>query len=230
MQHSQGIAAGCGSRRLMNFARKRIYSAVWHASMTRVVPAAALALGGLATHGLVYAVFRGHGQMHLANALQLLNNGFVPVTAFFLAPHDAAAVLALTGVAWLAISGSALVALLFREKRDAVAARSVGDHLRMLLRFGIPRIPGEFALVGLFALPALIALRANGVVAAGHFSAGLSVYLWFPCVSAPIVSSSCRGQARKLRPGSCRAATARRENSDRRRDSPSSSLSPSASC
>ncbi len=157
-----------------------------NASMTRVVPAAALALGGLAAHGLVYAVFRGHGQMHLANALQLLNNGLIPVAAFFLAAHDAAAVLALTGVAWLATSGGALVALLFREQRAATAARSLRDHLRMLLRFGIPRIPGEFALVGLFALPALIALRANGVVAAGQFSAGLSVLSLVSSVFAPI--------------------------------------------
>lgn len=157
-----------------------------NASMTRLVPAAALALGGIATHGLVYAVFRGHGQMHLANALQLLNNGLIPVAAFFLAPRDAAAVLVFTGLAWLATSGAALVILLFREKKRATATRSVSDHLRILLRFGIPRIPGEFALVGLFALPALIALRSNGIVVAGQFSAGLSVLSLVSSVFAPI--------------------------------------------
>jgi O-antigen/teichoic acid export membrane protein len=157
-----------------------------NASMTRVIPAAALALGGIAIHGLVYAVFRGHGQMHLANALQLLNNGLIPVAAFFLVRGDAAAVLAFTGFAWLATSGLALIALLFREKKQAAAQRTLNDHLRLLLRFGIPRIPGEFALVGLFALPALIALRANGIVAAGQFSAGLSVLSLVSSVFAPV--------------------------------------------
>jgi O-antigen/teichoic acid export membrane protein len=156
------------------------------ASMTRVIPAAALALGGIAIHGLVYAVFRGHGQMHLANALQLLNNGLIPVAAFFLVQRDAAAVLAFTGFAWLATSGLALIALLFRERKQAAAQRTPRDHLRLLLRFGIPRIPGEFALVGLFALPALIALRANGIVAAGQFSAGLSVLSLVSSVFAPV--------------------------------------------
>jgi O-antigen/teichoic acid export membrane protein len=157
-----------------------------NASMTRVIPAAALALGGIAIHGLVYAEFRGHGQMHLANALQLLNNGLIPVAAFFLVQRDAAAVLAFTGFAWLATSGLALIALLFRERKQAAAQRTPGDHLRLLLRFGIPRIPGEFALVGLFALPALIALRANGIVAAGQFSAGLSVLSLVSSVFAPV--------------------------------------------
>jgi O-antigen/teichoic acid export membrane protein len=157
-----------------------------NASMTRLVPAATLALGGIATHGLVYAVFRGHGQMNLANALQLLNNGIIPVAAFLLAPHDAAAVLAVTGTAWIATSGITLAFLLFREKKHIAAARSVRDHLRLLLRFGIPRVPGEFALVGLFALPALIALREHGVVAAGQFSAGLSLLSVVSSVFAPI--------------------------------------------
>jgi O-antigen/teichoic acid export membrane protein len=66
------------------------------------------------------------------------------------------------------------------------AVRSSRDHLRLLLRFGIPRVPGEFALVGLFALPALIALRANGVVAAGQFSAGLSLLSLVSSVFAPV--------------------------------------------
>jgi O-antigen/teichoic acid export membrane protein len=155
-------------------------------SMTRLVPAATLALGGIATHGLVYAVFRGHGEMNVANTLQLLNNGIIPVAAFLLAPHDAAAVLAVTGIAWIATSGITLAFLLFREKKQIAAARSVRDHLRLLLRFGIPRVPGEFALVGLFALPALIALRAHGVVPAGQFSAGLSLLSVVSSVFAPI--------------------------------------------
>jgi O-antigen/teichoic acid export membrane protein len=47
-------------------------------------------------------------------------------------------------------------------------------------------VPGEFALVGLFALPALIALRAHGVVAAGQFSAGLSLLTIVSSVFAPV--------------------------------------------
>jgi O-antigen/teichoic acid export membrane protein len=156
------------------------------ASMTRLVPAATIALGGLTIHSLVYAVFRGRGEMHLANSLQFLNNGIVPVTAFLLAPHDAAAVLTATGSTWMLTSGVALVIVLVRERGGERPQHDVRHHLRLLLRFGLPRVPGEFALIGLFALPALIALRVHGVVVAGQFSAGMSLLSIVSSVFAPV--------------------------------------------
>ncbi len=153
-------------------------------SMARVVPGATIALGGVAIHSMVYAVFRGRGEMQFANALQLFNNGIVPVAAFLLAPHDAATILTTMGATWIVTSGIALVA--GRDRNDAPAQHSIRNHLRLLLRFGLPRVPGEFALVGLFALPALIALRAHGVVAAGQFSAGLSLLTIVSSVFAPV--------------------------------------------
>jgi len=157
-----------------------------NASMIRLVPAATLALGGLAIHILVYAVFRGEGQIKLASILQLLTFGIVPVAAFLLAPQDAGAVLKATGATWIAMNGIPLLILLAREKGHSSTIRSLSDHLRLLLRFGIPRVPGDFALVGLFALPALVALRAHGVVAAGQFSAALSFLTIVSSVFAPV--------------------------------------------
>jgi len=155
-------------------------------SMTRLVPAATIALGGVAMHSMVYAVFRGRGHMGVANAFQLLNNGIIPVAAFLIVPHDAATVLGTTGSAWIVTSGIALVVVLILEERGAAPEYGLWDHLRLLLRFGLPRVPGEFALVGLFGLPALIALRMHGVAAAGQFSAGLSLLTIVSSVFAPV--------------------------------------------
>jgi O-antigen/teichoic acid export membrane protein len=47
-------------------------------------------------------------------------------------------------------------------------------------------VPGEFALVGLFALPALIAVRTQGIVQAGHLSAGLSLLSLVAGVYGPV--------------------------------------------
>jgi O-antigen/teichoic acid export membrane protein len=60
------------------------------------------------------------------------------------------------------------------------------QHLAVLLRFGLPRVPGEFALVGLFAIPSLIAVRAHGIVEAGQFSAALSVLTMAAGAFAPV--------------------------------------------
>lgn len=156
-------------------------------SMSYLVPAATIALAGLTMHTMTYAVFRGRGDMNLANLLQLVNNGIVPVTAFMFVPHYAPTVLTATGVTWMLTSVAALVGVMTRDRTKAeIAERPLGDHLRVLLRFGVPRVPGEFALVGLFALPALIALRTQGVVAAGQFSAGMSLLSLVAGVFGPV--------------------------------------------
>lgn len=154
-------------------------------SMRSLVRPAAIALAGLTLHSMVYAVFRGRGDMHFANALSLIDNGIVPVVAFLAVAHNAAAVLATTGLAWLVISTIALV-VAFATESATESVHPVSSHVRTLLRFGIPRVPGEFALVGLFALPALIAVRTQGIVQAGHFSAGLSLLSLVAGVYGPV--------------------------------------------
>ncbi|HEX2721381.1 MAG TPA: hypothetical protein VHM24_00585, partial [Gemmatimonadaceae bacterium] len=125
-----------------------------------LVRPATVALAGIAFHSMVYAIYRGRSEMGSANFLQLINLGILPVVAFALASHDAASVLAATGCGWLIVSGIALLRVLYRERQnDLEGGASLGDHLRLLLRFGLPRVPGEFALVGLFAIPSLIAVR-----------------------------------------------------------------------
>ena len=160
-------------------------------SMSFLVRPATIALAGLTMHSMTYAVFRGRGDMNLANLLQLVNNGIVPVTAFMFVPHYAPTVLTATGVTWMLTSVAALVGVMTRDRTKEIAERPLGEHplgehLRVLLRFGVPRVPGEFALVGLFALPALIALRTQGVVAAGQFSAGMSLLSLVAGVFGPV--------------------------------------------
>ena len=155
-------------------------------SLAKLVPPATIALAGIALHSMVYAVYRGRSEMGFANAMQFLNLGLVPVLSFLLASHNAASVLTATGGAWLAVSGIALLHVLYRERNDWRGVASMNDHLKVLLRFGLPRVPGEFALVGLFAIPSLLAVRAHGVVVAGQFSAALSLLTIASGAFAPV--------------------------------------------
>ncbi|HEU4878593.1 MAG TPA: hypothetical protein VFT21_04040, partial [Gemmatimonadaceae bacterium] len=154
--------------------------------LAQLVPPATIALAGIALHSLVYAVYRGRSEMKFANAMQLVNLGIVPLTAFRLAAHTAAAVLAATGIAWLIVSGIALLHVLYRERADWRGFATMKRHLGVLLRYGLPRVPGEFALVGLFAIPTLLAVRSQGVVAAGQFSAALSILTTASGAFAPV--------------------------------------------
>ena len=156
------------------------------AALTHMVPPATIALAGIALHSMVYAVYRGRSEMKFANTMQAIDLAFVPVTAFLISPNDAAAVLTTTGVAWLIVSGVALLHVLYRERADWRGFASMRQHLGVLLRFGLPRVPGEFALVGLFAIPSLLAVRSHGIVQAGQFSAALSVLTMAAGTFAPV--------------------------------------------
>ncbi|HEX6573588.1 MAG TPA: lipopolysaccharide biosynthesis protein [Gemmatimonadaceae bacterium] len=155
-------------------------------SLSHLVPPATIALAGIALHAMVYAVYRGRSEMKFANTMQSIDLAIVPVIAFLISPHDAAAVLTATGVGWLIVSGIALGHVLYRESREWRGLVSMRRHLDVLLKFGLPRVPGEFALVGLFAIPSLLAVRAHGVVEAGQFSAALSVLTMAAGTFAPV--------------------------------------------
>jgi O-antigen/teichoic acid export membrane protein len=156
------------------------------ASLAHLVPPATIALAGIALHSMVYAIYRGRSEMRLANILQSIDFAVVPVVAFLVSENDAAAVLTTTGAGWLMVSGVALLHVLYRERRQWRGFATMREHLAVLLRFGLPRVPGEFALVGLFAIPSLLAVHAHGVVAAGQFSAALSVLTMAAGTFAPV--------------------------------------------
>ncbi len=155
-------------------------------SLVHLVRPASLGLAGIALHGMVYAVYRGRAEMGLANTMQVVSLGIVPAAVFLLVERNAAAVLEATGVAWIVLSSVALLMLASREWREERGTAGIQEHLRLLLKFGLPRVPGEFALVGLFAIPALIAVRSEGVVSAGQFSAAMSLLTIFSGVFAPV--------------------------------------------
>lgn len=155
-------------------------------SLAHMIPPATIALAGIALHGVVYAVYRGQSKLRFANALQIVDFVIVPLAVFAVVERTAASVLEATGVAWLVFSGLALVHIVMSERTGWQGLVSVRQHLRVLLKFGLPRIPGEFALVGLFAVPALIAVRAHGVVVAGEFSAAMSILTIAAGVFGPV--------------------------------------------
>ncbi len=156
------------------------------AELAYLVPPATLALAGIALHSMVYAVYRGRSEMRFANVLQIIDLAIVPPLAFAISKPDAASVLTMTGLAWILVSTIGLLHILFLERAAWGGFARMRQHLAMLLRFGLPRVPGEFALVGLFAIPSLIAVRAHGIVEAGQFSAALSVLTMAAGAFAPV--------------------------------------------
>ncbi len=134
-----------------------------------------LLTAGVSLHTLLYGYLRGRLQMWSASILQFVNIGLVPPLAIILAQREAPSVLSLTGVGWLVISLGTTALLTARMGITGLTFRLVWDSIRDLLWYGLPRVPGEFALFGLFSIPTFIIASRDGIEAAGFFSLGVSI-------------------------------------------------------
>jgi len=141
----------------------------------------ALILAGLSSHALVYSYLRGRMAISKANMLNLVNLGFVPVLVFIFFHEGAADVLWALGAGW---TGVALAALCFAPVASAVC--DVRAESKELLTYGLQRVPGDFALMGLLAFPALLAAHSSGIEHAGYVAFGISITNMVAAIFAPV--------------------------------------------
>ena len=140
--------------------------------------AVATAVAGAAAvlHAVAYAGFRGRLEMGAASALQAWNLGVVPLAAFVLFRSDSVEQwLWHVAAAWLFFAAVALALHVARAWREGARIVHARPAARELVRYGAPRVPGDAALAGLFALPPVFVAHEAGLVAAGMV--GLAVAL-----------------------------------------------------
>jgi O-antigen/teichoic acid export membrane protein len=140
-----------------------------------------LIIAGLILHAVVYSYFRGHLLMARANILQFVNLAAVPLLGFFGAPHDVGAVLRRIGLVSIFVSFLGLLLTPWQQ----IAANSLTEA-KMLLRYGVPRVPGDFALMALLGLPTFLVAHQVGVQDAGYVAFSVSVMGMIAAVFAPV--------------------------------------------
>lgn len=136
---------------------------------------------GLGLHAIAYSYFRGLLEMTRANWLQFVNLGIVPLAAFVFFSSSLTKVLTVLGSMTATV---ALVALLFALNRRPGAR--CGSEVRELLRYGIPRVPGDFFQMALLALPATLVAHVRGVQEAGFVAFDISVMGMIGAMFTPI--------------------------------------------
>jgi ribose transport system ATP-binding protein len=133
------------------------------------------AIIGLALHTLAYGLLLARFRTVAASLLQLINAALAPTVAVIASRGDVASALTLLGVI-AAVTSLAATSMAVRGLGLRAAAREpLAGPIKDLLAFGIPRVPGEFALFGLFALPAFVAAKRSGIESAGLLSFGMSL-------------------------------------------------------
>ncbi len=130
---------------------------------------------GLNLYTVVYSYFRGQLRMWSANFLQCLAMGIVPPFSVVLSDGNVGLAITLLGVSWALLSLTILFLLLKRIWPDRAITRVLWRNVKILAGYGIPRIPAEFALFGLFAVPPLLIVRTAGIERAGFVSLGLTL-------------------------------------------------------
>jgi O-antigen/teichoic acid export membrane protein len=138
-------------------------------------------LVGLVFHTLAYSYFRGSQTMRRANVLQVVNYGIVPFVAFLFFRSNVRSVLMALGVLSTLVAG---VALAFAPVRHA--AEDVTAEAKELLRYGIPRVPGDFVQMALLTLPVTFVAHFSGVQAAGYVAFGVSVLNMIGSLFSPL--------------------------------------------
>lgn len=129
-----------------------------------------LVAAGTALHTVGYSYFRGTLNMRAANLLQLVNLGLAPLAVFFFYGTSLRAALTALGILSIGVAG---VALGFTPWKALL--KDNRSQVKELLRFGIQRVPGDFILMAMFALPATFVAHESGIRAAGFVAFAISM-------------------------------------------------------
>ena len=135
---------------------------------------------GLCLHTVICGYFRGRTQLNHANLLQFINLAIVPILAFYLFRRSLAGTLTGLGVIWTGIAAVALWLTPFHA-----IAQNNWKEIQTLLRYGLQRVPGDFILMALFTLPAVLIAHLWNVQEAGFVAFATTVLSMIGAIFAP---------------------------------------------
>ena len=126
---------------------------------------------GLAFHALVYSYYRGKMLFNYSNYLQIINLGIVPIVVFLFS-QSIEDVFIYSGLAMIVISIVLFVRILIYCDFDLSVIKT---FVLELFVYGIQRLPADFGLASLIALPSMLAVHVYGVTVAGYMAFSISL-------------------------------------------------------
>lgn len=141
---------------------------------------------GLVLHGVAYGLLRGRQTMVPANVVQGINLGLIPLVVFAFRGLPMATLVLLIGLGQLAVAVLVLAGLRLGGPPPAPLRETLGAEGKELFRYGAPRVPGEFVLGALSALPVTAAAHYAGPAEAGRVGLGLSLLSLVGSLFAPL--------------------------------------------
>lgn len=134
-----------------------------------------LCFSSLYLYTIIYAIYRGQQNFWKANLIQIVVVGLTPIVALLLSGHSVFRFLYFMGSVGLFLDFIAVIDVFqngfFRKETWADFKNSA----REILRFGLPRVPGEFALFGLMSFPLFYIANYVSFEKAGYVAIGFTL-------------------------------------------------------
>lgn len=133
-------------------------------------------VGNLYLYTLLYAIYRGRQEFLKANVFQVIGAGLLPVLAFLVSSDSIFTyfiiyIFLFTLVNLIVIWDLHCTKLIsFKIKPDKIK-----ENTMKFLSFGIPRVPGEFALFGLMSFPLFFVAKYDSIEMAGYVAIGFTL-------------------------------------------------------
>lgn len=160
-----------------------------------LVPPLALMTVGISLHGVAYGYLRGKPAVVAANFVQLMVLAVAPCAAFLMW-QDMVTVLWATGIAWTVVPLLGILPSLL-----APVERKMRSERSELLRYGLPRVPGDVALGALLTVPGYVALRTHGLDVSGEVGFGATLLNLAAAAFSPVALLLLPAMAGRLAEG-----------------------------
>ena len=115
-----------------------------------------LMLFGFCFHAILYGFLRGKHNVYFANGIQLLNIGVIPILVL-LYTSNVLNLLYFTGV-FLILSCFGIVLIVMYQYQSTFSKKKLMVDSKTLLRYGLPRVLGDFSLLALITAPTYLVL------------------------------------------------------------------------
>ena len=116
-------------------------------------------------HAIIYGFLRGKLNIYLANFVQFVNVGIMPLTILFLS--DSVLDLIYLNTISLFLSCVIVIGVIFKKYDIEINKKLMKEDSIVLLRYGLPRVLGDFALLAILTLPTYIVLEMQNDILIG---------------------------------------------------------------
>ena len=143
-------------------------------------------LMGLISHILIYSYFRGRLFVKTFNSLQVINLSLIPIIILIFFKN-----ITISKLIILVGGNTFVITFLFslpfiKDLFAPLKKLQLKNSLKELFRYSLPRVPGDFALAGLFSLGPIFASHFTPIEEVGYLSVSQSLLIGMCGMVAPI--------------------------------------------